>query len=325
MATKPTNLLANLPNELTIKKVIRYSDYTEIQVAYHEYERVCPNCGSSACIIKDSGKDYRVYHAPSGNRPTHLCFHRRRFLCKDCHRSFMEQPAWLHPTLHLTQALYLNICLDLTDMLSVSAIANKNCVNDDVVNSALALIQMNPPSKLPETLCMDEFKGETGIWNPQKCRWDTEKYHASVIDGSSRAVIDVLPVIRSSELKKYFRQFSSEERARVRFFCCDMHNGFIGTAKEMFPNCTICIDPFHVVKHLNEDAVDAIRTRLQDAPGISPAERRILKGSMRLLRVKDSGSPANHGVSPANHGVFLFFTTFLGSSPVFRGVTLILP
>jgi transposase len=74
-----------------------------------------------------------------------------------------------------------------------------------------------------------------------------------------------------------------------------MHNGFIGTAKEMFPNCTICIDPFHVVKHLNEDAVDAIRTRLQDAPGISLAERRILKGSMRLLRVKDSNFSRIYG------------------------------
>jgi hypothetical protein len=34
MATKPTNLLANLPNELTITKVVQHSSFNEIYAEY---------------------------------------------------------------------------------------------------------------------------------------------------------------------------------------------------------------------------------------------------------------------------------------------------
>lgn len=299
MATKPTNLLANLPNELTITKVVQHSSFNEIYAVYGEYPRMCPHCGSSSCVIKDSGSDISVYHTPCSSKSTHLIFHRRRYLCHDCGRSFMEQPEWLHPSLHVTRMLYLDICLDLTKMLSLSEIASRNGVTEEIVSSVLSMIRFSRPSRLPEILCMDEFKGDTGIYNPLKHRWDKEKFHASVIDGSSHAVIDILPGIRAVEMKKYFRQFSTEERSRVKFFCCDMHNGFIGTAKEMFPQCTICIDRFHVIKHLNEDAIDAVRCRLQNSPSVSQDEHRILKNSMRILRIKESTLSARFGSDEA--------------------------
>ena len=42
MATKTTNLLANLPDNLTIRKVNEHFDYTELFLEYPE-ERICPN------------------------------------------------------------------------------------------------------------------------------------------------------------------------------------------------------------------------------------------------------------------------------------------
>ena len=212
MATKTKNLLANLPDNLTIRKVNEHFDYTELFLEYPE-ERICPNCGSVHCVIKDSGRICQVY--------PHLVFHRRRFLCRDCRRSFMEQPFWLHPSLHITQALYLSICLDLTEMLSVSAIAAKNCVTPEIVSAVMELIEFRQPERLPEILCVDEFKGESGIWNPSKRRWDTNKYHVSLVDGSSHTVLDVLPEIRADRVIKYFRNYPADCRRRVRFFCCD--------------------------------------------------------------------------------------------------------
>lgn len=50
----------------------------------------------------------------------------------------------------------------------------------------------------------------------------------------------------------------------VRFYCCDMHNGFVSVAKEIFPHAIICIDMCHVIKHLNE-CVSSIRVQLQRA------------------------------------------------------------
>ena len=287
MATKTKNLLANLPDNLTIRKVNEHFDYTELFLEYPE-ERICPNCGSVHCVIKDSGRICQVYHTPLNRHTTHLVFHRRRFLCRDCRRSFMEQPFWLHPSLHITQALYLSICLDLTEMLSVSAIAAKNCVTPEIVSAVMELIEFRQPERLPEILCVDEFKGESGIWNPSKRRWDTNKYHVSLVDGSSHTVLDVLPEIRADQVIKYFRNYPADCRRRVRFFCCDMHGGFISAAKKIFPDAVICIDLFHVIKHLNEDMVDGIRRRIQNSPDLSPEDYALLKGSMRLLKVKES-------------------------------------
>lgn len=69
---------------------------------------------------------------------------------------------------------------------------------------------------------------------------------------------------------------------------CDMHNSFVSVAKEMFPRAIICIDIFHVIKHLNE-CVSSIRVQLQRDLDPSDPNYRLLKGSMRMLVAKESG------------------------------------
>lgn len=49
---------------------------------------------------------------------------------------------------------------------------------------------------------------------------------------------------------------------QVRYFCCGMSKGFISITKKTFPDAKICIDPFHVIKRLN-DIVDDVRLRYQ--------------------------------------------------------------
>ena len=96
----------------------------------------------------------------------------------------MQHPEWLHPTLHITQLLYIDICLSLTKMQSLRAVAEENGVSESIVYSILDLISFDTVSKLPQTIAIDEFKGDSGV----------------------------LPVIRAADLKKYFRQFPKSER-----------------------------------------------------------------------------------------------------------------
>jgi transposase len=147
-------------------------------------------------------------------------------------------------------------------MLSVAMIARNNYVTPSVVTSVLDSISWEHPSQLPETLCVDEFKGSSGVWDSEKSRWDITKYHCNISDGEAGIIIDILPRITAEHLKGYFHKFSSEQRKRVKYYCCDMHNGFISVARELFPDANICIDMFHVVKLLN-DTVESIRRRLQ--------------------------------------------------------------
>ncbi|WP_337461518.1 transposase [Jutongia sp.] len=80
----------------------------------------------------------------------------------------------------------------------------------------------------------------------------------------------------------------SNHQIKVRFYCCDMHNGFVSVAREIFPHSIIYIDMFHVIKHLN-DCVSEIRRQIQHDLEPSDPDYRLLKGSMRMLVTKQSG------------------------------------
>ena len=115
-----------------------------------------------------------------------------------------------------------------------------------------------PPCALPETLCIDEFHGETGKWNKLKKRFKTDKYHCNISNADSGRVLDILPKADYETLHSYFKKFSSDERQKVKFFCCDMRRGFSKIAKNLFPKATICIDPFHVIQLLSK-CMDTVR------------------------------------------------------------------
>jgi transposase len=178
-------------------------------------------------------------------------------------------------------------------------------VTDSIVVSVLDTIALERPSKLPETLCIDEFKGSSGEWNPEKSRWDVNKYHCNISDGDAGVIIDILPRIRAEYVSAYFRQFTITQRKRVRYYCCDMHGGFVSVARELFPEARICIDLFHVIKLIN-DTVDAIRRRLQhELEGQDDNHEQddkpkylLLKGSARSLLTSEAkqerlGNPNN--------------------------------
>ena len=116
---KASNYLAKLPQEATIKSIQAFRDYDLITLDIPApRQRLCPHCGSTDCVIKDSGVWQTVRHIPSNHRGTAVTFHKRRLYCKECHSTFYENPYWIHPSLHMTQALYDSILLDLTGPIS---------------------------------------------------------------------------------------------------------------------------------------------------------------------------------------------------------------
>jgi len=172
------NHLVNLPDRLTIDRIIRHEHCDEYFVSYVPPDiRRCPHCGSTDCVIKDSGCTQTVRHTASHRRGTLVTFHKRRLRCKACGHSFFENPDWIHPTLHMTLALYYQIVMDLMQKSAIKAIAETNCVMPAAVSSVLNSISFGLPRQLPETLCIDEFKGSSGEWQPGRSRWHVNRYH----------------------------------------------------------------------------------------------------------------------------------------------------
>lgn len=258
--------LYQIPSDVEIKSSVENSALNRIDLSVtipEQKERICPCCGSHHCVIKDSGKNRTVRHVPAAGRSVFVTFHQKRLRCKECGSSFYEPVGWVHNRLHMTNTLVVDVCLQLTEMVSIQEIAKKERIPDDAVLSVFDIISIDPPESLPRVLCVDEFKGDTGTYDSQAKRWDTNKFQCNITDGTARVLIDVLPIIKGDYLVSYFMRYSAGERSRVKYFCCDMHSGFVSVARKCFPNALVCIDTFHVVNRLNE-AMDAIRRRIQN-------------------------------------------------------------
>ena len=294
MTAKITNSLAGLDEHVTIKKMETSTNLCKLHITFPEGERVCPCCGSHHCVIKDSGKEYKVYHSAIQRCTTHLFFRRKRYLCRDCGQTFMQKINWLHDSLHITNTLYFDVCMSLSKPLSIQQIAQQNGIPAAMVSQILDFVPCAAPHYLPSILAIDEFKGNSGTWNPDKKRWNTAKYHTNIVDVSRHSVMDILPFIKAADLKQYFRRFPAVQRERVQFYCCDMHNGYVSVAKEMFPNACVCIDMFHVIKHLNE-CVSNVRRRLQNRFEKDSNEYKLLKGSRRVLLAKEENLEELYG------------------------------
>ena len=83
---KLESYLAAIPEGTEIDHYVRHAHTLELFVNWQEpgrNERLCPNCASTRCVRKDSGKTQTVRHVRCGEFGTLLTFHKPRFLCKD--------------------------------------------------------------------------------------------------------------------------------------------------------------------------------------------------------------------------------------------------
>jgi transposase len=126
---------------------------------------------------------------------------------------------------------------------------------------------------LPEVLCIDEFKGNTGYY----------KYQVSLMDGKTRKPVDIIECRYKHYLFDYFKKFSLEERKKVKYVVTDLWLTYKDLANTYFPNAKVVADKFHFVRYAVE-AVDTIRKQVQSK--LPRSERKFFMHSRKLLLSK---------------------------------------
>ena len=256
------SLLAAIPAGTQIDHYECHAHTLELFVTWQEpgrQERRCPKCGSTRCVKKDGGDMQTVRHVRSGEFGLLLTFHKLRIFCKDCGRTSFLKPDWVVGGMSITTYVFIETVSKLTSTAQcVERIAKDTNTSPSIVLGVMYRIKLDKPGSLPETLGIDEFHGKTGTYNKKTKKFDTEKYHCVITDPDHGHVLDILYKATFKELHTYFMEYPLHVRQKVKYFCTDMRGGFSKTARACFPNARICIDPFHVVKLLNE-AVDAVR------------------------------------------------------------------
>ena len=245
------------------------SDSVEIHIYFklQRKDHVCPSCGA----VTNKVHDYRpsvIKDAPIMGKKTFLHYSKRRYHCDCCGKHFKETFNYLPHRCRITTRLnFLAINL-LQHTLNVTSVAKQLGISASTVFRRMNDINFPKPSTLPTFLSIDEFKGNAG----------GEKFQAILTDPKNHTVFDILPSRTQWKLTDYLRDFKN--RKDVRYFIMDMNYAYREIAEAYFPNATIVIDRFHVVRYATW-AFENVRKRIQKQ--MHPSKRKYFKRSRKIL------------------------------------------
>lgn len=263
------NFISNL---LEIKDLIvdniEFSS-TDIHLYFHLQRRdvSCPFCSS----VTNKVHDYRpsvIKDSPMLGKHLLLHYKKRRYHCSNCGHHFNEPFSLLPKRCRITTRLAFLAVHQLKETQNVSSVARQLGVSASTIFRRIQDISFPKPNCLPSVLSIDEFKGNAG----------GEKFQAILTDPVRHKVLDILPSRKQTEIATYLRSFS--DRKRVKYFVMDMNKVYRDVALTYFPNATIVIDKFHVVRYITR-ALENVRKRVQK--DMHPSRRKYFKRSRRIL------------------------------------------
>ena len=228
--------------------------------------QICPHCGQTTSRIH--GYRHQVFKDLSiREKFVFISLKKRRYLCS-CGKTFFENYPFLPKYYRATSRFFAAIINKLYSNRSLKSIAKDYNVSSNVVSRMFKLISPTPsPTSLPETLSIDEFKGNT----------DGEKYNCILTDPKHHKIVDVLPNRKKTNLIDYFKQYKNREN--VKFFIMDMTGNYRDIAW-LFPNAKIIADKFHWIRQIHW-ALDKVRKNAQKE--FYDTKRKYFKSNRKLL------------------------------------------
>jgi transposase len=268
LVTEPLSLLH--PLSLQIVEFLEDDHDLQFKVEFPVPE-FCTACGAIGQSIRFSKKLTKYVDLPIRGKRTVLWGMRRRYKCKTCSKVF--SPALLdfdekHRMTKRCHAYVIKHAMTSTN----SAVARDLGVDESVVRRALrdycAEQEAGYRPMLPRVLGIDELLvgGE---------------YRCVLINLEETTIIDVLPNRKKIVIHNYIS--SMRGRDRVQIVCQDMFHPYKDVSLELFPNATVIVDKFHVVRYAN-DAMDQIRKRIKR--GLTAPQKRTLKGDRKLMLMR---------------------------------------
>lgn len=215
--------------------------------------RDCPYCKSTHSIIHARVLK-RIYHPVIENRICIILLHSIKFKCNECGHYFMQFNPIVSGSKNISTLGELYILENLRkNRKTFKDISNELFIPHTSVIRCFDEHVNIPRHNLTKVLCFDEIYSK---------KLTKTKYAFVILDPISSTVLDILDARLKDCLTDYFSRISIKERLNVLYVNIDMWETYKIVAEKAFPNATICVDSFHVIKHLN-DAMDKIRLHVQ--------------------------------------------------------------
>lgn len=236
----------------------------------------CPSCDQAEGVLKPSGTlVQRVTDEPRDNRRVEIHFIRQRFRCS-CGKNLLQPLAGIAEGRSITErgALYAALeCFgrsydEVSERVGVSSKTVKELFAD-LVCMLDARRTIEPPKVLGiDGVCVGRRK--------------YKRSYCLLTDISNFQVLELLPKSTELELARFLKQLP--HNGRIKVVVIDMSRGFLNVVEKILPKAKVVIDPFHVLRMLN-DAVNKVVRMKQE--GLTPTEhKRLMKGGNRFLLLK---------------------------------------
>jgi transposase len=217
-------------------------------------EALCPHCLKKRQVVNQT-YERQFRDLPIAGKEVYLHLSQRQFYCPDCDRHFNERFHFVDPKRTMTRRYERHVyeCCKASTIQKVSAQENLvwQTVNEICQRGARKELEERPVSKV-RAVGMDEFAIKKGH----------RDYATVIVDLERVEIIDILEYRDQAKLIEYFKNRGVEWCEGIEVFCSDMWQGFINTAKAVFPHATLVVDRFHFFSYLNK-AVDSQRKNLR--------------------------------------------------------------
>jgi len=199
----------------------------------------------------------------------------RRYRCFNCKSNFSD----INHMSPVNQKISYSMILEIMNLLKSPKLTFKevSSITGVPLTSVIRTFDNHchiPRKSLPPILCIDEVYTKNSDFK--------SKYSCIFYDFLNHSLIDVLPSRTKNYLHYYMKYIPESERNLVRYVCIDMYDTYRSIAKRYFKKALICVDSFHVVKHINDD-LQSVRIRIMKRYQTSSIEYYLLKNFRFLL------------------------------------------
>jgi transposase len=234
------------------------------------------SCGRPPEDLKPAGTlVQRTWDIPRDNRRSQIHFLRKRFKCS-CSKYLLQPLVGAAKRRSVTERAARYIALEALGR-SFDEVAAKVGVSSKTVKELLADYVCTLEST--RRIMAPEILGIDGVCVGRR---KYKRSYCLLTDISNSQVLELLGKSTELELARFLKQLPRKKN--IRAVVIDMSIGFLVVIRKCLPDAEIVIDPFHVLRKLNDSVNKVVRAK---QAGLSPTEHKnLMHGGNRFLLLK---------------------------------------
>lgn len=249
----------------------------------HDYEIIaepltlpeCPKCGPDTALTPTGTLVRKFKDVPRDNCRAEVHFICQRFQCS-CGRNLTQPLPGLVEgrSISIRCALYIALeCLSKSFEEVAGKVGSSSTQAKELFADFVCLLEAERNVAVPEVLGID------GVCVGRRKH---KRSYCLLTDITNSRVFDLLEKSTELTLARFLEQLADKEK--IKIVVIDMSVGFLNAVKDIMEGVIVVIDPFHVLRMLNDAVTKFVRSKQE---GMSPAEhKRLMKGGNRFLLLK---------------------------------------